>query len=390
MRVTANPVCPCCLSHETRKVLEFRGIPVNNTTLFHDPCHSKEVARGDLELFFCETCGFLFNAAFDEGLTLYSETYEETQGFSGTFQKFHSRLADDLCARLRIQGKHILEIGCGKGEFLALLCQDGRNSGVGMDPAFDFSRHPDPDNPSISFKAELVTEHTDLCGFDVVCCKMTLEHIPRVRDFLTTLTKSLGEQEVTFFFQVPDTSRVLMECAFWDIYYEHCSYFTAGSLRWLFESCGLLVDEVWTDYDDQYLMIAAQWSGSPTANEVENPDLRGVKALVDDFGRTVQSSLRKWSACLDSDSEVALWGGGSKAVAFLSALPPGERKPRVVDINPYKQGTFLAGTTCSIIAPVDLVDRPPEKIILMNPIYLEEVQESLDELGLESELLLLQ
>ena len=28
------------------------------------------------------------------------------------------------------------------------------------------------------------------------------------------------------FFQVPDMSRVLRDLAFWDIYYEHCSYFT--------------------------------------------------------------------------------------------------------------------------------------------------------------------
>jgi len=31
-------------------------------------------------------------------------------------------------------------------------------------------------------------------------------------------------------FEIPDVRRVLEEGAFWDIYYEHCSYFTLGSL----------------------------------------------------------------------------------------------------------------------------------------------------------------
>ena len=32
------------------------------------------------------------------------------------------------------------------------------------------------------------------------------------------------------FVEVPDTMRILVEGAFWDVYYEHCSYFTLGSL----------------------------------------------------------------------------------------------------------------------------------------------------------------
>ena len=40
------------------------------------------------------------------------------------------------------------------------------------------------------------------------------------------------------FFELPDTERVLTEAAFWDIYYEHCSYFTPGSLARLFRRTG--------------------------------------------------------------------------------------------------------------------------------------------------------
>jgi hypothetical protein len=37
----------------------------------------------------------------------------------------------------------------------------------------------------------------------------------------------IGERDDTaVFFETPDAKRVLAEGAFWDIYYEHCSYFS--------------------------------------------------------------------------------------------------------------------------------------------------------------------
>ena len=35
-----------------------------------------------------------------------------------------------------LRGKDIIEIGCGKGEFLLLLCEMGNNRGTGFDPGF--------------------------------------------------------------------------------------------------------------------------------------------------------------------------------------------------------------------------------------------------------------
>ena len=78
--------------------------------------------------------GFIANLAFNPALTEYSARYEETQGFSPTFNAFHRALAERLIARYDLHGKDIVEIGCGKGEFLMLLCELGGNRGVGFDP----------------------------------------------------------------------------------------------------------------------------------------------------------------------------------------------------------------------------------------------------------------
>ena len=83
----------------------------------------------------CANCGFIFNSAWDPQSTIYSDQYEETQGFSPTFNTFNRAIAEELVNSYDIRGKTVLEIGCGKGEFLSLICKLGGNRGIGYDPS---------------------------------------------------------------------------------------------------------------------------------------------------------------------------------------------------------------------------------------------------------------
>ena len=72
-----------------------------------------------------------------------------------------------------------------------------------------------------------------------------------------------------------------------------------------------------------------------------------------------------------------LWGSGSKAVAFLTTLGVHDEVEHVVDINPYRVGKFLPGTGQKIVAPAFLRDYRPDNVIIMNPIYRDEVEREL-------------
>ncbi len=251
--------CPNCGAGELRIFHETRAVPSNSCILLETRADAVAYPRGDIALGFCRACGFITNTAFDAKLTEYSGRYEETQGFSPTFNEFHKRLAARLVDRFDLHGKEVLEIGCGKGEFLMLLCELGDNHGVGFDPAYIPERNLNPAADRVEFIRDFYSEkyaHTDA---DFICCKMTLEHIHPTAEFIGMVRRAIGDRpESVVFFQIPDVTRIMRDCAFEDIYYEHCSYFSPCSLGRLFRDSGFEVLGMATEYDDQYLTIEAR------------------------------------------------------------------------------------------------------------------------------------
>jgi len=381
--------CPNCGASSLELFFEIVNIPVHSVILHHSQAEAVAYPRGDVVLGFCKTCGFITNTAFDPGVHEYASEYESTQAYSPTFNTFHQTLAADLVDRYALHAKKIVEIGCGQGEFLKLLCENGRNDGIGFDPAY--TGPPLLKNPlyEINFIADFYSEKYKYAHGDFFCCKMTLEHIPNTKDFMATVRRAIRDQaDSVVFFQVPNARYVFGETAFWDVYYEHCSYFTAGSLARLFRGAGFDVIDLWTGYDDQYIMIEARPAVVPTTlTTPQEDDLADFTEEVRSFTSLVPQKIQAWRDIFkgyqEAEQKVVLWGGGSKAVAFLTAanLSLAEIE-RVVDINPRKNNTYLAGFGQKVVLPETLHEYQPDVVIVMNPIYLNEIRDQLDQMGL--------
>lgn len=376
--------CPSCGKAHCHPFYEVRGVPTNSCLLVEDRAAALDFPTHDIVLAVCESCGFIFNAVWDAERTIYSDRYEETQGFSATFNAFNRRIAEDLVDTYDIRGKTVLEIGCGKGEFLSLICQLGGNSGIGYDPGFV----PERQSPALNvrFVREFFTEQTKEVVPDLLCCKMTLEHIGQPYRFLEIMRSAANRKGSMIFFQVPDVHRILQEGAFWDVYYEHCAYFCRTSLRQLFAGTGFLVHKIWTGYDDQYLMIVA--SPAEQAIDTSAAEPGEVAAIVHasrSFADAAAHSRAVWLGRLHdwaaNGQRTVLWGSGSKAVALLTTLGVHDEIAHVVDINPYRVGKFLPGTGQEIVAPAFLRDYRPDNVVVMNPVYRREVEQELARQG---------
>jgi SAM-dependent methyltransferase len=373
-------------------VYEALSAPVNSVLLLSSREEAVSFPTGDIRLAFCEACGFIYNDSFDRRLVEYSSRCEESQGFSPFFRAWHESLARRLIDRYSLHGKKIIEIGCGKGEFLALLCDLGHNDGIGFDPAYVPERTPSDAARRIHFIPEFYTGKESGLDGDFLCCKMTLEHIADTAEFIKMVRYSLRDSSDTcVFFQVPNVLRVLKEEAFWDIYYEHCSYFSAGSLTRLFRRTGFDILDVEYQYGEQYVTIEArvgEGGGSPLAAE---DDLANLTESVAAFAARVPGRIADWRTRLEGYREKSLrtvvWGAGSKGVTFLCTLNVPGAVGYVVDINPNMSAHYMAKTGIEIVTPSVLRNYRPDVVIVMNPVYRDEIIGALANLDLSPEVI---
>ena len=381
-------ICPSCGSPNVKDYYRVKNIPVHSVILLHNKDEAQNCPKGDITLGFCQYCGFIFNMAFDQTLQEYSSNYESTQGYSPTYNTFAEHLAENLIDRFDLHRKEIIEIGCGQGEFLTLLCKLGGNRGVGFDPAYVSKPNDSSENYEITFIKDFYSGKYADISCDFLCCRMTMEHIREPGFFLQTLQKAIKKNpNAQIFIQVPDVVRILRDLAFWDIYYEHCSYFSPGSLVRLFEKNGFEVNDMWKEYNDQYIMLCARQKSEGVHNPILKEDsVTGLQKDVQYFTKNYKQQLNKWNKFLrdskKNDYRVVLWGGGSKGVAFLTTLGIQDEIEYVVDINPKKFGTFMAGTGHEVVSPEFLAEYKPDFIIVMNPIYKDEIQSLMKSLGL--------
>ena len=391
---TTTLPCQACGGSSLESFYELTNVPAHSCLLLPTRAEALAFPRGDIELVFCHDCGFIGNARFDIGLNQYSAAYEETQAFSPRFLKFLDEICRDQVRKFGLApGMTALEIGCGKGEFVTKLCELSGCSGIGIDPGYRPERNQSSAADRMTFIRDLYGPGYAHLQAEYVSCRHTLEHIAPVQEFMGLVRETIGSRHhVNVFFELPDMERVLETGVFWDIYYEHCTYFTRGSLARLFRAEGFDVKSLYKAYDDQYLMIEARPVTGPTAATLpQEDDLASTAALVKKFTREVDNRLQELSEAAHrwrrSGQKVAIWGSGSKCVSLMSSVELGDTLRSIVDINPHKHGKFLAGSGWEIEGPDALTALRPDAVIIMNSIYTEEIRHELATRGLQPELL---
>jgi hypothetical protein len=226
----------------------------------------------------------------------------------------------------------------------------------------------------------------------MIYARHVLEHIERPADFVRVIREVIGEKERTLvFLEVPNMAYTLRELAIWDIIYEHCGYFTPQSLSCLLARAGFKVLETREVFEGQFLTAEAIPAVvSSDSGRARKDELQETAAQIDSFADAFQEKVASWQRQLATWSEqgkrLVAWGAGSKGVTFLNILQAQEHVPYIVDINPRKLGMYVVGTGQEIVAPGFLRDYRPDVVILMNPVYREEIGRMLGDMGVTAEI----
>jgi len=386
--MTGVRACPVCGAGDLREFYRVAGVPVLQNLPVSNIEEALDCVRGDIALAVCLGCGFILNVAFDADRVRYTTAYENTQACSPHFRGYMEALADRLVNTYGLRHKTIVEIGCGKGEFLAMLCKRGPNRGIGFDPSA-------PRNggapEGVTLIADLYSERYRSYRGDLVVSRHVLEHLPDPGGVLAVVRRSIGDRRgAAVYVEVPNMLWILRHATVWDVFYEHCSYFSPGALRYLLESRGFAVSAMVEQAGGQYLGAEAGPDGSSGGAARPAADTAETVRLAEEFGGRVDRRLQALRTAIQplqaAGRRAAVWGAGAKGVTFLNLLHLGPRAvPYVVDINPRKQGKYVPGTGQQIVSPAEAAARGVDAVFVMNPNYHAEIRRMAADAGMTAE-----
>lgn len=383
-------LCPICESQTTCSVAVLEDLPVFCNVQYASRQEAVDQPRGMIELHYCSNCQHFFNAAFDTELMRYGQAYENSLHFSPIFKGFAQDLAQDLVDRLGVRDSQVIDIGCGKGDFLKLICAIGNNEGHGFDPSYDPERDDNPMRSNVHLHSEPFSAKAgEALNPRLLTCRHVLEHVEEPGQFLGQVAHSFDtSRNLAIYLEVPNALFTFRDLGIWDIIYEHCQYFTARSLAELAQRVGVSTERVSESFGGQYLSLEARLKPGTVAKP-------GFAAHSDhsrwasSFSKRFNDVLATWRSRLDrlmDEGPAVVWGAGSKGVTFVNLLQANETVVALVDVNPHKQGQYVAGTGHQIISPEDLDKFSLGSVLVMNPQYVPEIREHIRELNIDVEL----
>jgi SAM-dependent methyltransferase len=253
----------------------------------------------------------------------------------------------------------VLEVGCGRGEFLALLdALPARASGLEFAPASIEACRAQGLKVTEGYP-DAATGLLPDAPFDAFMLLMFLEHMPDPNASLQAIHDNLAEGAVGLV-EVPNFEMMIRRNLFSEFISDHLFYFTRQTLGTTLNLNGfdILASE---EIRDEYVLSVVVRKrptldlGSFRANQ--NRLAAAIHGYLDQFGK----------------ERVAVWGASHQALAILALTGTAHRFRYVVDSAPFKQGHYTPATHRPIVAPETLRNDPVDAVLVMAASYSDEV-----------------
>lgn len=383
-----RPDCPGCGGRTLVKGLELKGQPTVLNYRFRTVAEARKVPRGDVTLRQCGGCGLVFNGTFEGARIPYDERYENRQGASPLFRAHVDALIQRLGDVPGVRGGRLLEVGCGKGEFLRRAAERLGATAEGYDTSYEGPM--EMDGGRVRFHGGYLTGADVRGAHDVVICRHVVEHVAGIGAFLgelASIARAAGDPLVVV--ETPRFEWIVENECLWDVFYEHCNYFTQPTLAHLARRAGFVVKRHVGVFGGQYQWLELRVAKrSPRPGSGPGVPARGSLAA---FTRSAAQQRRRLARAIDAgcgDGAWGIWGAGAKGVALahlMEARPPA----CVVDVNPAKQGGVIPGTSVPVVAPTDRAIARLALVVIANPNYEPEIRACLEAMGFHGNILCL-
>lgn len=304
----------------------------------------------------CEDCGLV---QLKNDAVYYYRDVIRAGGYSTTMEALRKSQYKHFIEFASLEGKKIIEVGCGRGEFLGMLSDF---------PVEEYGTEHKKDLVEIAKEAGLRVDedfpesedHIFKNGpFDAFMSFNFLEHQPQPRTYLKAIYNNLCDEGYGLI-TVPSFEYIMEQNSFYEIIPDHIAYYSFESLTHLLNICGFEVLEKEMVNRDTISMIV---------KKRKLPDIGGIISKKNDIATEVVETVKKYA----KDGKIAIWGASHQGFTLCATTGIADFVDCIIDSAPFKQGKYAPASHIPIISPDEARKRKLEAIIIVAPGYTNEI-----------------
>lgn len=351
--------CRCCHRYlPAEPLLQYHNMP-KSAQYFPDKFTVEEETGTDIIIYECHYCGLL--QAAGEPVPYYRDVIRATS-VSEEMRKFRIQQFSKWVEENDLIGKKIIEIGCGKGEYMSFM-EETKAQVTGLEHLEESVVQGRKDGHAI-LHGFVENEDYKISGapYDAFYIMNFLEHIPDPGDFLIGIANNLTENAVGIV-EVPNVNMILEKSLYSEFIQDHLSYFITRTLSNILELNGfevLTCDEIWY----RYIISAKVRKRKLTSTDKFQARMHNIQEKVDQYLMQMKKAGKV----------TAGWGAGHQALANLSLLHLQGSIKYVIDSAQFKQNKFTPATHIPIVSPEFLSKGEIDAVLIMAAGYSDEIK----------------
>lgn len=366
---------------------ELDGQPL--MTLDHMPASAQDIPgmedlaedRGiSLNLHQCSCCGLV---QFDCEPVPYYKDVIRSGGFSTTMVELRKRQYRHFIDFCHLEGKKLIEAGCGQGEFLSVLSQfpvtscgiEHRESlvSLGKEKGLNVWKQ-------FAGKGEILTSPDGSTSgpYDGFLSFNYLEHQPDPVGMLRCIADNLTDDGVGLI-TVPSLEYILEYDGYYELIRDHIAYYTFDTLRFAADQAGFeVLEEEMVNRDTLSVIVRKKKTVKENGGR-KNPEKLDVSGLLKSRV-IIDEELKRLVDELESEGKnLGIWGASHQGFTLASTTVIGDFARYIIDSAPFKQGRFAPASHLPIVAPDHFLTDPVDAILIVAPGYTEEIAKSIVE-----------
>jgi hypothetical protein len=264
-----------------------------------------------------------------------------------------------------LKGRKVIEIGCGRGDFLSIMGQCGADA-CGLEHSETSVAHCTRNGLKVAQGFVGSGDFwMDGAPFDAFFILNFLEHLPEPNSTLQGIRNIMADDSVGLV-EVPNFDMILRNNLFSEFISDHLFYFTKATLSTTLSLNGFEIAECTEQWHD-YVISAVVKKRAPL-------DISHFRECQAHLKRELERYIRRFGS-----KQVAIWGAGHQALAVIALLNLAGGIRYVVDSAVFKQGKYTPATHLPIVSPEALRSDPVRAVIVMAASYSDEVVRTIRE-----------